>query len=137
MANEGRDELVLRFAEEGQGDPFLKFRVMASDGLRFGQGRDQRRRFFRVGLETKPNKDQREYIFDIKPDRQVPEGIEGEIVQFLRIDVLDTDGPRGREVLVEVYEFLAEEDRGAAGCGSARYGPKPPWSPRCRRDRTR
>ncbi|HIM55585.1 MAG TPA: discoidin domain-containing protein, partial [Candidatus Latescibacteria bacterium] len=55
--------VVLRFAEEGQGDPFLKFRVMASDGLRFGQGRDQRRRFFRVGLETKPNKDQREYIF--------------------------------------------------------------------------
>ena len=105
--------VVLRFVAEGQGDPFLKFRVMASDGLRWGQGRDQRRKFFRVGLETKPNKDQREYVFDIAPDRQVPEGVEGEIVQFLRIDVLDTDGPRAEEVSAGTYAFLAEEDRGA------------------------
>ena len=53
--------VVLRFVDEGQGDPFLKFRLMASDGLRFGQGRDQRRRFFRIGLETKPNKNQINY----------------------------------------------------------------------------
>ena len=105
--------VVLRFVAAGQGDPFLKFRVMASDGLRWGQGRDQRRRFFRVGLETTPNKDQREYIFDIAPDRQVPQGVEGEIVQFLRIDVLDTDGPRAEEVSAGTYAFLAEEDRGA------------------------
>ena len=105
--------VVLRFAEEGQGDPFLKFRIMASDGLRFGQGRDQRRRFFRVALETRPNKDQREFIFDIRPDRLVPAGVEGEILQFLRIDVLDTDGPRAQEVRPEVYEILAAEDRGA------------------------
>ena len=104
--------VVLRFVAAGQGDPFLKFRVMASDGLRWGQGRDQRRRFFRVGLETKPNKDQREYVFGIAPDRQVPEGVEGEIVQFLRVDVLDTDGPRAEEVSEETYAFLAEEDRG-------------------------
>ena len=105
--------VVLHFVDEGQGDPFLKFRLMASDGLRFGQGRDQRRRFFRVGLETKPNKDQREYVFDIKPDRQVTDGIEGEIIQFLRLDVLDTDGPRAQEVNAETYEILADDDRGA------------------------
>ena len=105
--------VVLRFVAAGQGDPFLKFRVTASDGLRWGQGRDQRRRFFRVGLETKPNKDQREYVFDIAPDRQVPVGIEGEIVQFLRIDVLDTNGPRAEAVSAETYAFLAAEDRGA------------------------
>ena len=105
--------VVLRFVEEGQGDPFLKFRLMASDGLRFGQGRDQRRRFFRIGLETKPNKIQREYIFDIKPNRQVTDGIEGEIIQFLRLDVLDTDGPRAQEVKAETYEILADDDRGA------------------------
>ncbi len=105
--------VVLRFVAAGQGDPFLKFRVTASDGLRWGQGRDQRRRFFRVGLETKPNKDQREYAFDIAPERQVPAGVEGEIVQFLRIDVLDTDGPRAEAVSAETYAFLAAEDRGA------------------------
>ena len=105
--------VVLRFADEGNGDPFLKFRIMASDGLRYGQGRDQRRRFFRVALETRPNKDQREFIFDVRPDRLVPAGVEGEILQFLRIDVLDTDGPRAQEVVPEVYELLTVEDRGA------------------------
>ena len=105
--------VVLRFVAAGQGDPFLQFKVTASDGLRWGQGRDQRRRFFRVGLATKPNKDQREYIFDIAPERQLPAGVEGEIVQFLRIDVLGTDGPRAEEVSAETYAFLAAEDRGA------------------------
>ncbi len=105
--------VVLRFAAAGQGDPFLKFRVMASDGLRFGQGRDQRRRFFRVGLETRPNKNQREYTFEIESERPVPAGIEGEIIHFLRIDILDTDGPRAEEINAETYALLAEEDRGA------------------------
>ena len=40
-------------------------------------------------------------------------GIEGEIIQFLRLDVLDTDGPRAQEVNAEIYEILAEDDRGA------------------------
>lgn len=101
--------VVLRFADEG--DPFLKFRVVASDGQRFGE--EQRRRFYRVGLETRRNKDQREYVFDIEPQRAVPEGISGEIMQYLRIDVLDTDGPRAAEIEVEDYLQLAPEDQGA------------------------
>jgi hypothetical protein len=101
--------VVLRFADEG--DPFLKFRVVASDGQRFGE--EQRRRFYRVGLETRRNKDQREYVFDIEPQRSVPEGISGEIMQYLRIDVLDTDGPRAAQIELADYLQLAAEDQGA------------------------
>jgi hypothetical protein len=103
--------VVLRFAEEGRGDPFLKFRVMISDGQRFGQ--EQRLRYFRVGLETRPNKEQREYAFEIGPQRPVPEGIEGEIAQMVRVDVVDTDGPRAQEVSLDEYLGLAPEDQGA------------------------
>ena len=104
-------QIVLRFAEEGLGDPFLKFRVMISDGLRFGQ--EQRRRFFRVGLVNHPNKEQREFTFDIEPQRPVAEDIEGEVAQFVRIDVLDTDGSRAEEVGVEKYQQLSLEEQGA------------------------
>lgn len=51
--------VVLRFVDKELGEPFLKFRVVASDGQCFGE--EQRRCFYRVGLETQPNKDQREY----------------------------------------------------------------------------
>ncbi|MGB1890955.1 MAG: FlgD immunoglobulin-like domain containing protein [Candidatus Latescibacterota bacterium] len=103
--------VVLRFVDKELGDPFLKFRVVASDGQRFGE--EQRRRFYRVGLETQPNKDRREYAFDIVPQRPVGEGIVGEVMQYLRIDVLDTDGPRAAEVSSDQYDLLPEEDRGA------------------------
>ncbi len=103
--------VVLRFVAEGEGDPFLKFRVTASDGQRFGD--EQRRRFYRVGLETQPNKNRREYVFDIEPQRPVPEGIEGEVMQYLRIDVLDTDGPRAEEIALEAYLELPPEQQGA------------------------
>jgi len=103
--------IVLRFAEKGEGDPFQQFRVMISDGLRFGQ--EQRRRYYRVGLVTRNERDQRDFSFEVLPQRQVEEGIEGEVTQLVRIDILDTDGPRAEEVSAAEYGALAEEDQGA------------------------
>jgi hypothetical protein len=102
--------IELRFVEESLGDPFLKFRVLISDGL---PNFDNQNSYFRVGLVNRPNKDQRTFSFDITPQRPVPEGIEGEIVQFVRIDVLDTDGPRAEEVSLAEYFLLSDEERGA------------------------
>ncbi|NKB66520.1 MAG: hypothetical protein GKR89_05625 [Candidatus Latescibacteria bacterium] len=107
------DRVVVRFAEEGAGDPFLKFRVLISDGLEFGRGEEGRRRqFYRVGLVTKPNKDQRTFVFDVEPQRPVAADITGEIAQFIRIDVLDSDGDRAEAIDQATYEALPEEDRG-------------------------
>ena len=108
------DRVAVRFVDEGQGDPFLKFRVLISDGLEFGRGEEGRRRqFYRVGLVTKPNKDQRTFVFDVEPQRPVAADVTGEIAQFIRIDVLDSDGARAQAVDEVAHNALAAEDRGA------------------------
>lgn len=102
--------VVVRFAEEG--DPFLKFRVLLSDG-RTGRGRHRGLTFFRAGQVTWRNKDQRLFSFEIKPQRPQPEGMSGEVAQLVRVEVLDTDGPRGEEVDDGTYQGLSAEDKGA------------------------
>ena len=102
--------LVVRFAQGG--DPFLKFRLMISDG-RQAFGQEHQRQFFRVAQVNRRNKDQREFEFDIEPLRPLPPGVEGEVVQFVRIDALESDGPRGGEVNPEEYGHLDSLDRGA------------------------
>jgi len=100
----------LVFAPEGQGDPFLKFRVLVSDGTKSFSGR---RLYVRVGQVAIPNKKQRSFTFDIEPFRPVPEGVVGEPLQYVRIDMLATDGPRAAEVSEEAYFRLGPDDRGA------------------------
>ncbi|HJP31228.1 MAG TPA: FlgD immunoglobulin-like domain containing protein [Candidatus Latescibacteria bacterium] len=102
--------IELRFVDEVVGDPFLRFRVLISDGL---PNFDNEKTFFRVGLVNRPNKDQRTFSFDIVPQRPVADGIEGEIAQFVRLDVLDTDGPRAEEITTAQYDSLPEPERGA------------------------
>ena len=102
--------IAVRFAAGG--DPFLKFRVMVSDG-RMAFGRSRSKQFFRVGQVTDPNKDQRDFVFEVEPLRPVPEGVVGEVVQFVRIDAIASDGPRGAEVDAEEYARLAPADQGA------------------------
>lgn len=106
------ERVRLRFVAEGQGDPFLKFRVLISDG-RTSLTEARNREFFRVGLVTEPNKDQREFEFAVQPQRNVPAGMEGEVAQIVRLEVLDTDGVRGRPVTQEEYAQLDSIDQGA------------------------
>ncbi|MCC7265483.1 MAG: gliding motility-associated C-terminal domain-containing protein [Candidatus Latescibacteria bacterium] len=104
--------IVLRFAATGQGDPFLKFRVLASDGsYQFGQ--QGRREFVRAGQVVRPNKDQREFVFELEPQRPMPEGVVGEMVQFVRVELLDSDTTRAEEVSLDQYQHLAAADQGA------------------------
>ncbi len=100
----------VRFADTG--DPFLMFRVLVSDGTE-SFGRLRALRFQRAGQIATPNKKQREFFFDLAPRRPVPAGVEGEPVQFVRIDMLATDGPRAEEVEEAEYVRLAPEDQGA------------------------
>ena len=101
--------IVVRFADTG--DPFLKFRVLVSDG-RVTFTRERQREFFRIGLANLPNKTQREFVFDVEPQLRVPEGVEGAVAHVVRIQALGTDGPRGVEVSAEEYTELPAEDRG-------------------------
>lgn len=102
--------LVVRFAESG--DPFLKFRVLISDG-RTTFTATRQREFHRVGLVNLPNKTQREFVFDVEPRLLGQPELEGDIAQIIRIQALDSDGPQGAEVDAEVYAALPEQERGA------------------------
>ncbi len=106
------ERVRVRFVQEGQGDPFLKFRVLISDGrIAFTEARN--REYFRVGLVSEPNKDQRDFEFPVNPQRPVPAGAVGEVAQIVRIEALGTDGLRGREVSRELYAQLDSIDQGA------------------------
>ena len=99
--------VVVRFAQEG--DPFLKFRVLLSDG----RGYPERAfKFFRVGQVTYPNKTEREFSFEVRPQRPLPAGVEGEVAQVVRFQALDSDSTRGAEVDRATYEALAPADQG-------------------------
>lgn len=101
----------LHFAPEGEGDPFLKFRVMISDG-RKSFGGSRRREYLRVGQINYRNKSDRTFSFDVVPLRPAEDGLEGAITQFVRIDVLETDGLRGQEISEEQYQKLYWKHRG-------------------------
>jgi hypothetical protein len=99
----------LRFAEEG--DVFRSFRVLISDGIELGQ--EHQRRYYRVGLVSQPDPGQREFTFEVEPQRPGPAGLRGEIAQLVRIDALDRAGPRARELSPEAYAQLDAADQGA------------------------
>jgi len=101
--------VVVRFAEGG--DPFLKFRVMLSDGREKRKGYEGLA-FYRAGQVTWRNKDQRVFEFEVQPRSPRAEGVEGEVAQVVRVEALDSDGPRGEEVNVQAYQYLPFEDLG-------------------------
>ena len=103
--------VVVRFAQAG--DPFLKFRVLLSDGRPHSVS-DRRRqlKFFRVGQVTYPNKTEREFSFEVRPQRPLPAGVEGEVAQIVRFQALASDSTRGEEVDRATYEALLPADQG-------------------------
>ncbi|MEW6752631.1 MAG: hypothetical protein AB1505_16850 [Candidatus Latescibacterota bacterium] len=104
--------VAVRFVAEGLGDPFLAFRVLTSDGTR-SFGRNRQREFTRAGQVSGPNRDQREFTFELGPTHPVPEGVTGRVVQYVRVGLLASDGPRGRRVNPAEYAALPAEEQGA------------------------
>lgn len=99
----------LRFAVEG--DVFRQFRVLISDGIELGQ--EHQRRYFRVGLMSQPAPGQRDFVFEVEPQRPGGAGLQGEIAQLVRIDVLATAGLRAEELEPAAYAALDPGDQGA------------------------
>ncbi len=99
----------LRFAADG--DPFRRFRVLISDGIELGQ--EHQRRYFRVGLVNQAGEGERDFVFDVEPQRPGALGLAGEIAQLVRIDVLDSAGPRAQDLSPEAYAQIAPADQGA------------------------
>ena len=100
------DRIVLRFVEEGLGDPFLQFRVLASDG-------DLASDYQIVGGTTQGTRGQRLFEYVLEPDRAADTDYVGRPVQFISILVTDSLGGRAGEITAEQYGDLAAADQGA------------------------
>ena len=104
-------ELVVRFVEEGMGDPFLLFEVLISDGLKPARLQNSENPAFKTVLRTlSKNKSQR--VFTVDLTNQEPT-VQAAAVRFVQILVTDTDGMLGTEVAADEYETLGDETRGA------------------------
>ena len=100
------DRIVLRFVEEGAGDPFLQFRLLASDG-------DIASDYQIVGGTTQGIRDQRLFEYVLEPDRAADPGYIGRPVQFVSILVTDSSRDRAQEISAEQHAALAAADQGA------------------------
>ena len=103
-------KIVLRFVEEGQGDPFLLFDVLISDGLQPGTVQGFGAPAFTTVMRTlQENKNQR--VFEMELTRQVA-SVRGAAERFVQVVITGSDGPLGREVSPVEYEGLGGDDRG-------------------------
>ena len=106
-------KIVLKFVEEGQGDPFLHFKVGVSNG-ETGSHNERPLSYDTVGKTTHPNESQR--IFKFALSLPAPSGTEefpGDLVRYLRIQVTDTRGDQREQISMEEYEALDPDWRGA------------------------
>ena len=103
-------KLVVRFVEEGLGDPFLLFDVLVSNGREPSRVQGSGARAFETVLRTlSKNKSQR--VFEVDLTKHEPT-IEAAPVRFVQILVTGTDGPLGTEITRAEYEALTA-DQGA------------------------
>lgn len=104
--------IVLKFVAEGQGDPFLQFAVLTSAGQpAFISGKGlSLNRVFRT---LKGNKEQRLVEITLEPTALTgDQDFVGDMIRFIQVAVIASDGGRGAEVSREQYEALKETDRG-------------------------
>ena len=104
--------IVLRFAEEGQGDPFYHFRVLAANGdARLGASDNLD--YHLVGRTRRPNLDQREFTFELSPFSPADSSFTGDAVRFIQVVMTDSRLGKAEEVAdLEAYQSLSASAQG-------------------------
>lgn len=105
------EKIVVKFAEEGAGDPFLQFKVLTSNGRpAFQQSKEVAYVF--AGRSEGLNKTQRVFEFDLKPTLEADPGLSGDLVQFFQVVATASDGGQAEEISESLWNSLPEEERG-------------------------
>lgn len=120
------DQIVLRFVDKGQGDPFRQFKVFISDGDMAFLG-SKALDYALVGRTTKPNEDERVFQFSldttVSPNyattiagKKADTFWTGEALRYIRINVTDrVEDPETRQGNPETHPRLAEVEVWSAG----------------------
>ena len=106
------DSLVIHFVEEGLGDPFFQFRVLAAPDQEAVQENADKITFERIASTKAPNRDQRTFRIGLSQLEADPDW-QGKLVQTIRIVVSDTRGERGERISAEQWQGLPADERGA------------------------
>ena len=115
-------KIVLRFAAEDVGDPFLQFKVLVwRQGPKGAWDRPYALvgtnipNFWEIGRTDKSNKQQRVFEFVVEPTQSTDELFTGDPIEAVRVIVTDSDFSRAEEISKEAYEALLPEKRGGGG----------------------
>ena len=111
------EKVVLRFVDEGSGDPFRQFRVLTSPEQRVLEAEDSELNFSVVGGTVAPNVDQRTFVLTAEEgSRFAQSGRDdnwtGRLVETIRILVSDSKRFRGGLVSQAEREALPADERG-------------------------
>jgi len=112
-------KIIIRFAEEDVGDPFLQFKVL---GWRLPPPRSTTKyllagtdipRFWEIGRTTRPNKTERVFEFVPRTTEVADDVFFGDPLDRIQIFATRSDNLRGEQVTLEEYEALASAQQGA------------------------
>ena len=104
-------KIVVKFAQEDLGDPFLQFKVLTSNGLpAFSQTKTLR--YVMAGRSEGLNKTQRIFEFDLEPSQEADEDFAGDMFQFIQIVATASDRGQGQELSQSRWTDLPQEERG-------------------------
>ena len=105
--------IVLKFVGEGEGDPFLQFAVLTSDGSERLKGVYGFHRAFQTKHD---NKEQRVFEIELQPTRTNGDrDFTGDMVRIVQVVVTASYGERGAQVTAEEHSLLDDDDRGGGG----------------------
>ena len=107
------DEIVLKFVDAGNGDPFRQFKVLTEPGQELILQEAGELEFAVVAGTDAPNEDQRVFSFEMEDTQDAAPGWDGRMVETLRIVVFDTKGSRHTRLESEdEWQALDPADRG-------------------------
>lgn len=104
-------KIVVKFAGEGEGDPFLQFRVLTSNGQpAFSQSKALN--YLVVGRSEGLNQTQRVFEFDLEPTVETEPGLTGDVIQFVQIVATASSLGQAEEISPARWDSLSAADRG-------------------------
>jgi hypothetical protein len=111
--------IVIRFAEQGQGDPLLQFKVLAwrqpppRSTAKYTLAGTSTPKFWEIGRTTRPNKSQRVFEFEPRPTETADATFIGDPIERIQLIATHSDTSRAFEVTGAQYEALPSSQRGA------------------------
>ncbi|MYK42310.1 MAG: hypothetical protein F4049_19100 [Gemmatimonadetes bacterium] len=114
-------KIVIRFAQEGEGDPFLQFKVLgwrqppprSVSGYYLDEPKTNVPNFWEIGRTEKPNKTQRVFEFEPRPTEGSDLLFRGDPLERILIIAINSDSTKTEELTKQEYDNLPTQQQGA------------------------